>query len=140
MEEFKKYEITVGQLVDAGLIAISLIILQDWISLGISDPSSFVSLVAIAVAIPMLVIDLLIRQIPNVHAANKFHHFFIRMIGILGVVSAVIGVTAAMWHASSIAGVIFLCIGIFCFFVYVFAFTATENVLKKEKETKTLIN
>jgi hypothetical protein len=136
VEEFKKFEITVGQLVDAGLIAISLIILQDWISLGIPDPSSFVSLVAIAVAIPMLVLDLLIRQIPNRHAANKLHRFFIRMISILGVIGAGIGVTAAIWHASSIAGVIFLCISIFCFFVYVFSFTATETALKMEEQHK----
>jgi hypothetical protein len=136
MEEFKKFKISVGQLVDAGLIAISLIILQDWISLGILDPSSFVSLIAFSVAIPMLVFDLLIRQIPNRHAANKLHRFFIRVISILGVISAGIGVTAAMWHASHIAGVIFLGISIFCFFVYDFSFTATETVLKKEEQQK----
>ncbi len=136
MEEFKKFQITVGQLVDAGLIAIGLIILQDWISLGIPDLSSFVSLIAIAVAIPMLVFDLLIRQIPHRHAANKLHFFFIRMISILGAIGAGIGVTAAMWHASSIAGVIFWCISIFCFFVYVSSFTATETALKKEEQQK----
>jgi hypothetical protein len=136
MEEFKKFEITVGQLVDAGLIAISLIILQDWISLGIPDPSSFVSLIAIAVAIPMLVFDLLIRRIPNRHAANKLHFFYIRMISILGAIVAGIGIAAAMWHISWIVGVIFLCISIFCFFVYVSSFTATETALKKEEQQK----
>jgi len=136
MEEFKKFQITVGQLVNAGLIAISLIILQDWISLGIPDPSSFVSLIAIAIAIPMLVFDLLIRQIPNRHATNKLHFFFIRMISILGAIVAGIGITAAMWHISWIIGIIFLCISIFCFIVYVSSFTATETALKKEEQQK----
>ena len=88
MEELKKFEFTVGQLIDAGLIAISLIILQDWISLGTPDPPSFVSLIAIAVSTPMLAFDLLIRQIPELHAPNKITIFFIRMNSILGVIGA----------------------------------------------------
>ena len=136
MEEFKKFENTVGQLVDVGLLATSLIILQDWISVGLHDPASFVSLIAIAVSTPMLVFDLLMQHMPERHAPNQITRFFGEASSWIGMIIASIGVASAIWHISWIAGIIFSFIGIFCYIVYGFSYTATETALKNEEQQK----
>jgi Ca2+/Na+ antiporter len=134
VEEFKKFGDLVGILVNAGLITINLIILQVWISSGPPDPSSFISLIAIAVSTPMLSFDLLTRQIPDLRVPNKMTIFLLRMNAILSVIIAAIGVVAAMWHVSWIAGIIIMLIGFYCYLLYNFVWNYTEKSLKKEQK------
>jgi hypothetical protein len=61
MEEFKKFIMVNNKFARCGLIAISLIILQGWISSGVHDHSSFFSLIAFS--LPMLVFDLLLLHL-----------------------------------------------------------------------------
>jgi hypothetical protein len=139
MEEFNISRINYFRLTRAGLIAISLIILQDWISVGIHDPASLVSLIAFAVSLPILVLDLLLTHILP---ARRFHkEIFFKSLNsvksIIGIIFACIGITAAIWHASWIVGVIFLFISLFCFIVYASIWVDTDNSLKEEEKKLT---
>src|SRR5713226_4566011 len=62
MEELMLFDKNEGRIMDAGLIAIILVILQVWISSGVHDISSLVSLIAFSVSLPMLAFDLLIMH------------------------------------------------------------------------------
>ena len=80
MEEFNISGNNYSRLTRAGLIAISLIILQDWISVGIHDPASLVPLIAFAVSLPILVLDLLLTHILP---ARRFHKEIFKSLNIV---------------------------------------------------------
>jgi hypothetical protein len=71
MEELEAFFRDELRLRDAGLIAISLIILQVWISSGTRDVPSLISLSAFAVSIPMLSFDLLLLKAPYLVFSGK---------------------------------------------------------------------
>lgn len=136
MEEFNISQIDYFRLLRAGLIAISLIILQVWISVGIHDPASLVSLITFAVSLPILVFDLLLT---HMLPARRFHKEVFKSLNIvksiIGLIFACIGIAAAMWHASWIAGVTFLFISLFCFIAYISIWAdIAHSVEKKEKK------
>ena len=135
MEEFKKFTRVEDRLIFAGLTAISLIILQDWIATGAPDLSSQVSLIALSVSIPILVFNLLLLQVPGFHS-NELAVIISRFIGVLGVPGAGIGITAAIYHVSPIAGGIFFLSGNFCFFIYYAAKDEIKKSLQKEENKK----
>ena len=135
MEEINISGINYFRLTRAGLIAISLIILQDWISVGIHDPASLVSLIAFAVSLPILVLDLLLTHILP---ARRFHEEIVKSLNLvrnmIGLSFAFIGIAAAMWHASWIAGVIFVFISIFCCTVYTVVWADYVHSLEEEEK------
>src|SRR5947209_4647538 len=62
MSENKKLANNHTILTDTGLIAISLIILQDYISIGISDTPILISLIAFSIALPLLSGSIILRN------------------------------------------------------------------------------
>ena|SRR2546425_1080196 len=132
MEEFEKFINVNNRLARCGLIAISLIILQGWISSGVHDPSSFISLIAFAVSLPMLVFDLLFLQMSVGHYNLKKIQLPSLICRVVGISVACVGVAAAIWHVSWIAGVLFLVSGLLSFIIYCVIFRPTNILLKNE--------
>lgn len=98
----------------ASLIGISLIILQDYISTGISDVPIFISLLAFALALPLLTGTIFCAQIElyNVYILKpqKRLHNFSRLTFWLGAPAVFIGIDTAIWHLTWIAGILFLAV------------------------------
>ncbi len=91
----------------AGLAAVSLITLQVMLSLGTYDLVAKISLIAFSVALPMLASTfinlMLIRTSKHMQRPRLALWFWITAI-----TSTLIGVDAAFWHASWIAGGMFV--------------------------------
>jgi hypothetical protein len=127
--ELLKHQTVERKLIDSGLIAISLIIMQDWIATGTPDRASFISLISFAVAIPMLASDLLILQMPK---TNYGKLYFIAN-HLLGMILAFAGVGAAIFHVSLAAGIVFL---ISCVLSYAgYALIYNKNFTEKNTQT-----
>jgi uncharacterized membrane protein len=106
-----------NKLLFGGLIGISLIILQDFISSGALDLSALISVIAFAVAVPLLAMGILIDDITKPHQSiNLSMDYNIVFFGGLG--GAIVGAAAAFWHISWIAGIVFLVSGIFGLVIY----------------------
>jgi len=105
------HNIRTNNLICGGLLAISLIILQDFIQLGVSNRFAFIVVVSFAIAIPCLVGVLF----SNNHEAKYpyMHHAkFFNITYAIGILSGFIGVLATFWYLSWIAGVVFLGVAI----------------------------
>src|SRR5437764_949907 len=133
MEELISFDKNQGRIMDAGLIAIILVILQVWISSGVHDISSLVSLIAFSVSLPMLAFDLLIMHhsilfnkiddyLDDLPASTSHQHvspynkskkvnLVLNVNRTTGMIIAAVGIISAIWHASWVAGLIFLIIG-----------------------------
>jgi hypothetical protein len=164
MEELLSFSKHQDRFRDAGLIAISLVILQVWISSGVHDIPSSISLIAFAVSIPMLTfdllfaktdllltkIDMLATELSSSDDDSLFSHFksttmifFFNMNRIIGTIGSVIGIVAAIWHVLWIAGLLFLVIGIISFSLHVAITPDDEDLLERAyklgiKESKDL--
>ncbi len=95
-----------------GLIAIILIILQDFISSGISDIATLIAVISFALALPLLALNIFILQITldyNFYLTSKV------MLAILALsyLFAVTGLVATFWHIAWFVGLIFLSASIF---------------------------
>lgn len=104
MVEILKHQTVERKLIDSGLIAISLIIMQDWIATDTPDRASLISLIAFAVAVPMLASDLLILQMPKIYYGKLY---FIAN-HLIGIILAFAGIGAAIFHVSLAAAIVFL--------------------------------
>jgi len=126
----------VDGIITGGLIAISLIILQALISLGKLDTPSTVSVVALSISIPLCACFLFIRFVQSAYRIN-IHEWNI-IIGTLTFGSYVIGfigITAAIWHAYALAGIIFLIVSIsaFVFSMVYYLFASVRSTYMKRK-------
>jgi hypothetical protein len=129
MVELLNYQIIERKLIDSGLIAISLIILQDWIATGTPDPASIISLIAFAGAIPMLACDLLILQMPKTY----FGKLYFQANHLIGIILAFAGIGAAIFHTSLAAGIIFLISSVLSYAGY--ALIYNKNFTEKNTQT-----
>lgn len=128
MEELLKYQAVERKLIDSGLIAISLIILQDWIATGTPDPASFISLIAFATSIPMLASDLLILLMPKIY----FGKLYFQANHSIGMIIAFAGILAAIFHASLAGGIVFLISSVLGYSGY--ALIYNKNFTEKDKQ------
>ena len=104
-----------------GLITVSLIILQVFISSGISDIASFISVCAFALAIPILACNILInftrgkkRKDGKKPKASIYEISFF----LLGIVASLIGIASAFWYICWIASLIFSASTLLALLVY----------------------
>ena len=125
-----------GLLFSGGLITVSLIIVQNLISPGISDLSTLISLCAFVIALPLLggwfVIFLKISEI-KYHYSSKLYTLILYLRGV-GTLSALIGIDAAFWHTSWLVGTLFLVTVVFSilvYFTYLVRLEELESNLKK---------
>ncbi len=103
-------------LVSGGLIAISLIILGDFISATSLDTPSFISVLSFAVAVPILSSQILFYNLlfrDKYHIQSIWYLIITTIILLLGILAALVGVAAAFWHISWIAGSLFLVVVVF---------------------------
>jgi len=151
MEELKSFYENNQRFADAGLIAISIVILTIWISSQVHDVTSLLSLIALSVALPTLTFDLLLIQ--NSLFLNKIDTYLddlnkpdyeppfnpiksykvyviVNINKVTGMTCAVIGIVTAIWHASWIAGLSFLIIGTISMIIHT-KLTPTEKDLVK---------
>ena len=109
-----KYWIDRTRLTTGGLISVGLIITQDFISSGIVasskvlDIPALISVVAFAVALPLLS-----AQFPVTFEDGSRHYVWDDTWGLqvaywLGMIAAIVGIVAAFWHISLIAGLVIL--------------------------------
>jgi len=119
-------EVRVDQWVFGGLLAISLVILQAFISSGTSDLTSTITVFAFAFAVPQLAIATLISIIDKDRKLDKFEgptkistwvYFILLMLTLL---SDCVGIITAFWHYSWIAGIVALMSGCIGFIYLVF--------------------
>src|SRR5260370_39711934 len=125
--EFKKTE---SRLIDGGLIAISIIILPVWVAIGLSDPASWISLMALGVSLPLLVTDLFLSNMPNIRYSSRKALYLARIIRWAGWIGAFFGIVAAISHLSRPVAFVFGIISVLCFFTYTHIWDDTKHSLE----------
>jgi hypothetical protein len=105
------------KLLVGGLIAFSLIIVQAFIATGLTDPASYISVFAFAIALPLMVLHVFfygtLKLLTTARAPGS--------VGVLyagGLILDVFGIAAAFWHISWIAGLLVIISGSVAIFVY----------------------
>lgn len=118
-----------------GLIAISIVILQALISLGKLDMPSTVSLVALSISMPLAASFLFIRFVQSAYGINTYEWRVISILTVVSYIIGFIGITAAIWHASPLAGVVFLIVGsiAFVFSMVYYVYASTRETYMKRK-------
>ena len=106
----------------AGLIGIGLIIVQAFLSSGASDTPATISVLAFALAIPLLAALVMLN---NAQAGYKYvsYPWYYSLAIMFSEMCAFVGVAAAFWHLSWIAGVLVTISGVFGLALYI-AFSA----------------
>ena len=149
-QRISKYAIRLHTLYAGGLVAVSLIVLQDLIGLGKLDLPALMSLIAFAAAIPLLSGMLVIAVVETRYPYISVHSRSIRVIEstfYLGALIDLFGFGAAFWHASLIAGIVFLAMTAFSILIYSIhisnlsdreVLNETEGASEKEKARSNL--
>ena|SRR5205823_3825880 len=123
------HNVRTNNLVCGGLLAIGLIIFQDFIQLGVSSRYAFIAVISFAVALPCLVGALLSNnheaKYPYMHHAKFFNSIYA-----IGVLSSFCGVLATFWYLAWIAGVVFLGVAAVVFVLCI----AHHKQLSEDKE------
>ena len=99
-----------SNLIYGGLGAAGLVVVQPFLSVDSLDPSAMVCVIAFAVSIPLLAALLVLnRQEAFRRRATKSPAVEVAKAVAQG--SAFAGITAAFWHMSIVAGIVFLVVG-----------------------------
>jgi len=103
-----EYVTTAESLVLSGLIGIDIVIIQAFIPLRAVDLAGTISLLAFAVAIPLLAISIFLNQF--IWGAGYQPRSFIKynLLKVTGAFATFIGLNATFWYTSWIIGVVFL--------------------------------
>lgn len=112
-----EYENKIADVSIAGLAAVSLIMLQVMLSLVTYDIFAKLSLIAFSVALPMLAcsfINLMLIRASKYSQRPRLALWF----WIIAITSTLIGIDAAFWHASWIAGGMFIVMSLIGFLFY----------------------
>ncbi|TCO19788.1 hypothetical protein EV652_113187 [Kribbella steppae] len=100
-----------SNLIYGGLAGAGLVVVQPFLTETSLDPSAMVCVIAFAVSIPLLAALLVLnRQEEFRHRASKSP--FVEVAKAVAQASAFVGLTAAFWHMSIVAGIVFLAVGI----------------------------
>ena len=101
----------------AGLIGIGVIIVQALIAINASDPPAVIAMLAFAIALPLLGTLVMLNV---VQAKYKYASYplYLNFAYVVGQSSAFVGVVAAFWHVSWVAGVLILISGIISLAIY----------------------
>ena len=118
--ELKEETIRHSNAILAGLIGISVVIVQALIAVNATDPAAVIALLAFAIGLPMMAVLVMINV---ALAKSRYASFpaYVTFAYIAGEGSAAVGVVAAFWHVSWVAGVLIVvsCLaGIGIYFAY----------------------
>lgn len=111
MQVYNTYAVKLHNLYAGGLIIISLVILQDFLSLKPLDPPAFLALLAFAIAIPLLSGTLVLNVIEEQFKYGPLKSPIFRLVHytfLASIVLALTGIAAAFWHASWFIGLVFI--------------------------------
>ncbi len=121
----QRYELQEGYLrqsntILAGLIGISVVIVQALIANKTTDPPTVIALIAFALALPMMGTLVMINVILS---RNRYASFpgYLTFAYVLGEGSAALGVVAAFWHVTWVAGLLVIVsslVGMTIYFAY----------------------
>ena len=114
-----------SNLIYGGLAAAGLVVVQPFLSAESLDPSAMVCVIAFAVSIPLLAALLVLnRQEAFRRRATK--STFVEVAKAVAQGSAFAGITAAFWHMSMVAGIVFLAMGFVAIGVHTSGFVHLE--------------
>src|SRR2546425_4291571 len=105
-----EYTIRLHTLYAGGLIGISLIVLQVFIGLGKLDMPALISVLAFATAVPLLSGMLVTNFIERRYQYSSPRSRIVKVVEnsfYLGILIDLVGIAAAFWHLSLIAGIVF---------------------------------
>lgn len=109
-----------NKLMYGGLIAIGVVILQGFLTAELDIPGK-ISVVAFAIALPLLAVLIMIAELPGSDKPTKRDEF-IKGVALL---SSITGVVAAFWHIAWFAGTAILVAGALGLGTYSSKFTNT---------------
>ena len=114
-----------SNLVYGGLVGAGLVVVQPFLTENSLDPSAMVCVIAFAVSIPLLAALLVLnRQEAFRRRASKSRG--VRAAKAVAQGSAFAGFTAAFWHMSFVAGIVFLAMGFVATGVHASGFVQLE--------------
>jgi hypothetical protein len=88
-----------------GMVGIGIVIMQAFISAGAHDVAARVSLVAFAVALPLLAVLIMLNQVQDAQR-QYVRPWYLTVAKVVGQTGACLGVAAAFWHVLWWAGVV----------------------------------
>ena len=108
LKKLKATEHNIGglRLILGGLMAISLIIVHDFIAMGQLDLPAFISVLSFALAVPLMA-GLLLISFRETTLGYFGYSRSISAFCYVSVFTDILGIDAAFWHISWIAGVVF---------------------------------
>lgn len=104
----------------AGLIGISVVIVQALLAIHATDPPAVIALLAFAVALPMLGMLVMLNVLLAKYRYASFPGY-LTFAYVVGEGSAAVGVVAAFWHVSWVAGLLIVVsslVGLGIYFIY----------------------
>jgi len=114
-----------SNLIYGGLAAAGLVVVQPFLTVSSLNASAMVCVIAFAVSIPLLAALLVLnRQEEFRHRASKSPLVAVAKAVAQG--SAFVGITAAFWHISIVAGIVFLAVGFVAVGVHSSGYTQLE--------------
>jgi len=115
------------------LLAVSVILLQDFITTGITDTPVFISAVALSLSIPILSGVIVALQWEVDVQFSMYGADPPRIGAVAGSIIITVGVGAAFWHLSWIVGVLFI-VAVLVTFVLVVRYLPTDEEEKMPYE------
>ena len=133
--EVKPEWIQQALVVDGGLIAVGVVILQALLPTQSLDVPAAISILAFAIAIPLLGTIIVLNHSQATYRFASYPWYYNMAIS-LGQGSAFVGVVAAFWHLSWIASALLIVSGGFGLVVYVLYIRQLERDNQAAKTTK----
>ena len=96
-----------NRVIYGGLIAIALVIIQPFIAAASLDTTATISIIAFAVAVPLLAALILVNR-QEAFRGRRTSSLMVTLAQSAGQGAAFVGIVAAFWHISWVAGVCFL--------------------------------
>lgn len=94
-----------------GLIGIAVVIIQPFLAAASLDTAATISIIAFAIAIPLLAALILVNR-QEVFRRRRTSSVMVTVAQSVGQAAAFVGIVAAFWHISWVAGVCFLATGL----------------------------
>ncbi len=112
-----------------GLIAIALVMVQPFLSTATLDAPGRVSIIAFAVAIPLLAALVMVNR-QELFRGRRTTSVLVAIAHSTGQLAAFVGITAGFWHITWVAGVTFLGTGVVAVGVHSAGFWRVESPRK----------
>jgi hypothetical protein len=134
VEKFSEFVDSLPKSTIVSLIAITIVILPIWIATGTPDYASQISFFLLAIALPMLVLEFILCQLPEIFFRSKFNKGLHLINSVIGTDAALVGVTAAIWHISQTVAKGFIISSVICAFIIVRIGRSFWLSLQKDKK------